>query len=155
MPSAADPASGNPPSDMPPQSVLDTDILSEYLKGHDARVVDRGNRYAQAHKVFSFTSITVFEILCGLELKGAAAQLAKMGAWFSQNEEITPLAADYRTAATIKATAARQGSTVELPDCLIAAVAVRLGRPLVTGNTDDFRAIQRTGINLTIENWRD
>ena len=41
-----------------------------------------------------------------------------------------------------------------LPDCLIAAVAVRLNRPLVTGNTDDFVTIQKTGINLTIENWR-
>jgi len=27
--------------------------------------------------------------------------------------------------------------------------------PLVTGNTDDFRAIQKTGIKLTIENWRE
>lgn len=44
---------------------------------------------------------------------------------------------------------------LELPDCLIAAVAVRLDMPLVTGNTEDFRAIQRTGINLTIENWRE
>jgi len=32
---------------------------------------------------------------------------------------------------------------------------VRLQIPLVTGNTDDFRAIQKTGINLTIENWRE
>jgi len=76
-------------------------------------------------------------------------------AWLNQNEEITPLAADYRRAATIKATAAKQGSIVELPDCLIAAVAARLDRPLVTGNTDDFEAIRRTGINLSLDNWRD
>jgi predicted nucleic acid-binding protein len=139
---------------MLPQSILDTDILSEYLKGHDASVANRGTRYARVHGVFTFTSITVFEVLFGLELKAAKAQLAKVQEWFSRNEEITPVAADYRMAATIKSTAARQGLTVELPDCLIAAVAVRLGRPLVTGNTDDFRAIQRTGINLTIDNWR-
>ena len=52
-----------------------------------------------------------------------------------------------------KATARKQGSMLELPDCLIAAVAVRLQMPLVTGNTDDFRAIQKTGIELTVENW--
>ncbi len=57
-------------------------------------------------------------------------------------------------AATIKATARKQGYVVELPDCLIAAVAVRLNQPLVIGNTDDFVTIQKTGINLTIENWR-
>jgi hypothetical protein len=26
---------------------------------------------------------------------------------------------------------------------------------MVTGNTEHFQAIQRTGIKLTIENWRD
>jgi hypothetical protein len=55
--------------------------------------------------------------------------------WLNQNEQITPTAADYLQAATIKAAAREQGSIVELPDCLIAAVAVRLGLPLVTGNT--------------------
>jgi len=40
-------------------------------------------------------------------------------------------------------------------NCLIAAIAVRLQMPLVTGNTGDFRAIQNTGIKLRIENWRE
>jgi predicted nucleic acid-binding protein len=44
---------------------------------------------------------------------------------------------------------------LELSDCLIASVAVRFGRPLVTGNTEDFEAIKRTGVNLTVEKWRD
>jgi hypothetical protein len=30
-----------------------------------------------------------------------------------------------------------------------------LHRPLVTGNIDDFLAIQKTGINLVLENWRN
>ncbi len=140
---------------MTPKTLLDTDILSEYLKGYDANVVKRGDHYAKEHHVFTFTSVTVFEIVAGLELKDARRQLRKVAAWLDQNEEVTPLAADYRSAAKIKATAAKQGSVVELPDCLIAAVAVRLERPLVTGNTDDFKAIQRTGLELTIENWRE
>ncbi len=78
-----------------------------------------------------------------------------MLARLNRNEEVTPPAADYHSAARIKATAAKQGSIIELPDCLVAAVAARLGRPLVTGNTEYFEAIQRTGIDLTIENWRD
>jgi predicted nucleic acid-binding protein len=59
------------------------------------------------------------------------------------------------TAPNKPATARKQGSLLELPDCLIAAVAVRLGIPLVTGNTGDFKAIQKTGIKLTIHNWRE
>ncbi len=132
------------------KAILDTDILSEYFKGHNASVAGRATSYAQDHGVFTFTSVTVYEIVYGLELKGATSQLKKVLAWLKQNEEVTPLATDYLAAATIKATAKKQGCVVELP----AAVAVRLNRSLVTGNTDDFVTIQKTGINLTIENWR-
>jgi predicted nucleic acid-binding protein len=137
------------------QAVLDTDILSEYLKGHDATVAGRAASYAAQHGVFSFTSVTVYEILFGLELKAAARQRTKVLAWMNQNGEIVPTTADYRLAATIKATARLQGSIVELPDCLIAAIAVRLDWPLVTGNSGDFQAIQRTGVKLVLENWRE
>ncbi len=137
------------------KSLLDTDILSEYLKGHDRMVVDHAGSYARQYTLFTFTSVTVYEIVYGLELKAASSQLRKALAWLSQNEEITPTSADYLAAATIKATARRQGSILELPDCLIAAIAVRLRMPLVTGNTDDFQAIQNTGITLRIANWRE
>jgi predicted nucleic acid-binding protein len=135
--------------------ILDTDILSEYLKGHNSIVVTHAARYAQEHGIFTFTSVTVYEIVYGLELKGAAVQLHKALAWLNQNEQITPVSADYLAAATTKATASRQGLALELPDCLIAAVAARLNFPLVTGNTDDFKAIQRTGIKLILQNWRE
>lgn len=91
----------------------------------------------------------------GLELKGAVSQLNKALVWFRQNEEITPSPLDYVEAATIKAKARKNGIALELPDCLIASVAVRLGMTLVTGNTQDFEAIQKTGINLVLENWRN
>jgi predicted nucleic acid-binding protein len=136
------------------KAILDTDILSEYLKGHDQCVAGRAASYAKLHGVFTFTSVTVYEIVYGLELKSATSQLKKALAWLSQNEQITPAIDDYLAAATIKAKARKQGAVLELPDCLIAAIAVRLRMPLVTGNTDDFRAIQRTGVKLTIENWR-
>jgi len=137
------------------KSLLDTDILSEYLKGHDQSVARHAARYAEQFRVFTFTSITVYEIVYGLELKAALSQLKKALAWLDQNEQVTPTNADYVAAASIKATARRQGSVLELPDCLIASVAVRLQMPLVTGNTGDFQAIQRTGANLILENWRD
>jgi tRNA(fMet)-specific endonuclease VapC len=136
------------------KSLLDTDILSEYFKGHNQTVIGHAARYARQHGTFTFTSVTVYEIVYGLELKGAASQLKKALTWLNQNEQITPTSGDYLAAATIKATARKQGSILELPDCLIAAIAVRLGMPLVSGNTEDFQAIQKTGINLTLQNWR-
>jgi predicted nucleic acid-binding protein len=137
------------------KSILDTDILSEYLKGHDRVVVGHAERYAKEFGVFTFTIITVYEIVYGLELKGAHIQLRKVRAWLDRNEAITPIAADYIFAATTRAAARTRGYILELPDCLIAAIAVRLDRPLVTGNTGDFRAIQETGVNLILENWRE
>ncbi len=139
---------------MTAKSILDTDILSEYLKGHNAAVASRAAGYFKDHAVFTFTSVTVYEIVYGLEFKGATGQLRKVLGWLGQNEEITPISADYLAAAIIKATARKQGGVVELPDCLIAAIAVRLSLPLVTGNTDDFRMIQKTGVHLALENWR-
>lgn len=136
------------------RALLDTDILSEYLKGHDKNVVDRAAEYAREHAEFTFTSVTVHEIAFGLEFKGASGQLQKALAWLNQNEQITPTAADYLEAALIKAAARKQGAVLELPDCLIAAVAIRLGLPLVTGNTNDFESIQKTGAKLVIDNWR-
>lgn len=135
--------------------ILDTDILSEYLKGHHAVVVANAARYAKEYGVFTFTSVTVHEIVYGLELKNAQTQLRKVKAWLDRNEALTPAADDYVLAATIRATARKQGSLLELPDSLIASVAVRLGRPLVTGNTSDFLAVQQTGVDLMIENWRE
>jgi predicted nucleic acid-binding protein len=137
------------------KSILDTDILSEYLKGFNRTVASHAARYAKQYGIFSFTSVTVYEIAYGLELKTASIQLKKALAWREQNQQITPVNADYLAAATIRATASKQGIVLELPDYLIASVAVRLGRPLVTGNTEDFEAIKRTGISLAIENWRD
>jgi predicted nucleic acid-binding protein len=114
---------------MIPKSILDTDILSEYLKGHDPLVVGSAARYAKEHGVFTITSMTVHEIVFGLELKGAQSQLRKVMAWFNQNDLITPVADDFISAATIRATARKQGSILELPDCLIAGS----GSPGTTG----------------------
>jgi predicted nucleic acid-binding protein len=135
--------------------LLDTDILSEYLKGYDKIVARHAANYARQHGAFTFTSVTVHEIVFGLEFKGASGQLGKALLWLNQNEQITPTGPDFYEAALIKAKARKQGSILELSDCLIAAVAIRLGLPLVTGNTEDFQAVQRTGVRLIIENWRE
>ncbi|HUK42812.1 MAG TPA: PIN domain-containing protein [Candidatus Bathyarchaeia archaeon] len=85
--------------------ILDTDILSEYLKGHHPNVITKASRYAKEHGVVSFTSLTVYEIVYGLALKSAASHLTKALAWLNQNEEITSTSADYLAAGRIKATA--------------------------------------------------
>jgi predicted nucleic acid-binding protein len=48
-----------------PKTLLDTDILSEYLKGHDRNVIWRAADYARQHDASTFTSVTVHEIVFG------------------------------------------------------------------------------------------
>ena len=84
------------------KSILDADILSEYLKGHDQTVVGHAIRYLEEHGVFTFTSVTLYEIVYGLELK-RSAPTKRVIEWLNKNEEITPTSADYRTAARVKA----------------------------------------------------
>ena len=95
--------------------LLDTDILSEYLKGHDQAVAKQAALYVQEHGIFTFPSVTVYEIVYGLELKGASRQRQKALEWLQQNEEVTPTKADYLTAATIRATARKQGFVLDFP----------------------------------------
>lgn len=137
------------------KALLDTDMLSELIRGHDRTVVWRGTGYARVHGVFTFTSVTTHEIVFGLKSKGAHSQVEQAVRLLRQNEEITPIAKDYFDAAGLRASARRLGLAVHFPDSLIASVAIRLGLRLVTGNTGDFEAIQRTGAPLMIENWRD
>ena len=88
-------------------------------------------------------------------MKNAESQLQKALEWLGRNEEVTPIGADYLAAASIKASARKAGLIVELPDCLIASIALRLGLPLVTGNTSDYESMRKTGAPLTLQNWRE
>ena len=41
-----------------------------------------------------------------------------------------------------------------MPDVLIAAIALRNGLPIVTGNVAHFEYVRLVGYNLYINNWR-
>jgi hypothetical protein len=105
------------------KAILDTDILSEYLKGHDVTVA-RNKPVSQSDGVAE-----------PQRRNCAASRRFSMGCLG-------------------KASAQKLGFIVELPDCLIAAAAVRLSLPLVTGNTADYDSICKTGVELEIKNWR-
>ena len=58
------------------KTLLDTDILSYYLKG-DIGVAKRVEIYLQNFPVLSISQITQYEILGGLEYKNATRQIRK------------------------------------------------------------------------------
>ena len=135
--------------------LLDTDMLSEILKRKDPNVVSRAEKYITAHQRFTFTAVSVHEIIYGLESKGATQQLQRARIAFAANDILVPAFADYEVAGQIRGLARRNGRQLAIDDCLIACVAVRLGLPVATGNTGHFQAMQVAGLPVILENWRE
>ena len=138
-----------------PKLVIDTDLLSEILKGINPNVIRAQQAYCEEHEVLSFASVTAFEILFGYGHKNATAQMERAEALFAQNDEITPTPEDYRLAAKIGSTLSRQGKTIGFIDPVIAACAIRRGYGVASGNTAHFEFIRQAGFSFHLENWRD
>src|SRR5713101_1735857 len=47
------------------RTLIDTDILSDFLRGKNVHVVDRANAYLRDHGRFTISVVTVFEIVRG------------------------------------------------------------------------------------------
>jgi len=56
--------------------LLDTDILSEVLRGRDQDIVDAANAYLKVHGQFAISAFTRFEVVRGFRWKKATAKLA-------------------------------------------------------------------------------
>jgi predicted nucleic acid-binding protein len=134
--------------------ILDTDMLCEYWKGRDRAVEGHAAAYLQAHWMFTFTSVSAYEIVQGFRAKGAESQLCLALSWLQRNEEIEPTGADYRWAASTMASAKKLGLAGGLTTCLKAAVAVRLELPIVTGTALTYEPILKTGAPLELQDWR-
>lgn len=133
---------------MPP-ALLDTDTLSEVMKGRDSQVQRRARQYLASYGCFTFSIITRYEILRGLKAKGATRQIAifeercRKSLVLPLTDEIVVRAAD------IYAVLHRKGQLISDADILIAATALAHGLTLVTGNVAHFQRIP----GLKVESW--
>jgi tRNA(fMet)-specific endonuclease VapC len=133
-----------------PEVLLDTDILSEILKGVDANVAGRARPYLGVHSRFTFSLITKYQVLRGLHRKAAAIQqqLFLFICAGARIVAIDDLVIEH--AARLWAHAIANGKPAEDADLLIAATALEHGLPLCTGNTTHFDWIP----GLRLVNWR-
>jgi tRNA(fMet)-specific endonuclease VapC len=132
-------------------ALLDTDTLSEVIKGHDLHVQEKAREYLGVHGRFSFSLITRYEILRGLKAKGAAQQIAAFEGRCRQSH-VVPLTDEIIVrAADIYADLYRKGQLISDADILLAATALTHGTILVTENPAHFSRIP----GLRIESWRD
>ncbi len=128
--------------------LVDTDILSLYIR-NSPKVVAEAQNYLRKNQVFTFSAITRFEILRGMKVKNASAQLKFFDLFCSQNEIIELNDKIIVKAADIYADLYKKGQIIGDADILIAATAIEKNLAVVTNNKSHFNRI--TG--LQVLNW--
>jgi tRNA(fMet)-specific endonuclease VapC len=135
-----------------PKSLIDTDILSEYLRGKNTNVAQRAEAYLREHGRFSLSVLTVFEIVRGRHQASQIERATQFLTW-AGGTELVPFDVECaRLGGEIAGALQRNGTTVGVADTLIAATAIRHKLTLVTGNVDHFQRMVEFG--LPIDNWR-
>ena len=129
-------------------SILDTDILSEFLRGN-SKVIAKVDEHLREYGFISLSIITYYEILNGLLYKDARKQLSKFEEFVELNKVIPLSMRMAKTAAIIQADLRKKGTEIGHTDTLIAGIAITSELQLVTNNTDHFIRIK----GLEIANW--
>ncbi|MGH8885693.1 MAG: PIN domain-containing protein [Egibacteraceae bacterium] len=122
--------------------LLDSTVLIDYLRGRP--VATRVQRLRRIDDVPATTGINVEEVVRGLE----SGELDAAQRLFDGLEVISIGARDGWLAGSWRRQFAAQGVTLWQADCLIAAVASRVGARLATGNPKDFPMPE-----ITVEHW--
>ena len=136
------------------KALLDTDILSEIIKGIDPNVARNAAAYYQAFGQFTLSAITVMEIVQGFQKNLSVRKLQSFLAQIAAEEVIGFDQADGVLAGRIAGELDRTGRAIGEADSMIAAIALQHGLELVTGNTAHFQRVQQLGYPLTLANWR-
>lgn len=134
---------------MPPKILVDTDILSYYLKGYPD-VLQSLDEHEQLHGTVFISRITVVEILGGLKAKTATAQETRFREFLKTR---TVLEIDETTgeiASNIFALLYQTGRHSGNYDIFIAANALQHQLTLCTNNVKDYRHLP----GLEVVNWR-
>lgn len=136
------------------KALLDTDIFSEILKGIDQRVIDRAIAYRVAFGNYTLSVITVMEIVKGFHKVQREDQIQQFLAGLPTVELLTLDLRSSELAGRIYGDLERRGEPIGRADPMIAAIALRHGLTLVTGNLSHYQRIQALGYNLELDNWR-
>lgn len=130
------------------QSILDTNILSYFLKG-DTSVTDRTRAYLEIYPYLSFSILTYYETKGGLFYRDAHSQMERFEQ-LAETSEIVDLDRSVADIASqIYSNLRQKGLSIEPVDLLIGATAISCDYTLITNNTKHFQNIP----GLRYENW--
>ncbi|CAN95189.1 hypothetical protein sce5026 [Sorangium cellulosum So ce56] len=137
------------------RALLDTDILSEITKARSPAVVERARSYIAAYGRFTFSVVSVMEVVAGYSQQRADQKTRRFLEMAHRSEVLLFDATAAELSGRILADLRMAGTPIGVPDTMIAATAIHHGLPLVTGNTSDYSRIQSAGYPLVLENWRE
>jgi len=129
-------------------AILDTDILSEFLRGNE-KVAENLEKYLDKYGLINLSVITYYEIQNGLLYKDARKQLARFEEFVQLNQIIPLTVSMAKKAAEIQAHLRRNGTEIGHTDTLIAGIAIVSGLQLITNNTEHFKRVR----GLDYDNW--
>ncbi len=131
-----------------PKSLLDTDTLSAIIKQNPI-ALSHSRQSLTAYGMLTFSIITRYEVLRGLNAKQALVQIVAFEKLCAVSEVLPLTDAVVQKAVSIYGDLHRQGELIGDADILIAATALENGLTLITNNEKHFKRIS----GLTIINW--
>jgi tRNA(fMet)-specific endonuclease VapC len=132
------------------ESILDTDILSEVMKGKDLEVLANARQYLAEHQRFAFSEMTVYEIVRGLKATHATHQMADFLRTVDTSDVFPVSRPVLMRAVDLWVDGRAGGYPQDDADLIIAATALETQRVLVTGNTSHYAWIK----GLKLAGWR-
>lgn len=136
------------------KALLDTDIFSEILKGIDQKVVAKATAYRATFGHYTISVITVIEIVKGFHKLQREDRIQQFLAGLPTVELLTLDLRSSELAGRIYADLERRGQPIGRADPMIAAIALRHGLTLVSGNLSHYQRLQEVGYGLKLDNWR-
>lgn len=115
--------------------VVDTSAWVEFLRATGSNVDRRLAKAMRLGQELGVVDVVRLELLAGARDDDAANDLRRLLARFTALPAASP--GDHEAAASLYRNARRSGSTVRsLLDCLVAAVALRIGAPVLARDRD-------------------
>lgn len=131
------------------RSLIDTDILSYFLKGDD-QVAGNFEIYFKEYSKITISEISYFEILSGLTFKKATKQIQEFESFVSTCEVLKLSTSSLRVSANIYAELRGKGITIGTADLLIAGITIVNHLTLVTNNEKHYGPIS----HIVTTNWK-
>lgn len=137
------------------KTLLDTDILSEVLKGHNQVVARNTAAYRQHFGHYTLSAITVMEVIKGLQKAQRPDRIQALITALAAEEVLSFDREAAQLAGRIYGDLERTGQPIGRADPIVAAIALQHNLVLVTGNMKHFERILNLGYSLSLHDWRN